>query len=147
MHEAQRKKPPSVERLDAAAVLRSPRIAFCVGATRRREVEKELGVAFSYPARGWHTYATREDGTRCFLSAFYKDGVLIAVELYVPSAEHAPPLTPGEFGGFTLEPCNVRIGMDAGCALEGSFDGGVVYAKARERTIDRIAIYAGTAPA
>lgn len=145
MHRAQRRRPAAAETLAEPARLHSPRISFCVGDTTRTQVERELGVAFSYPARGWHTYATRESGTRCFASLFYKSEVLIAAEIYVPAVQHAPALAAADFGGFELLPRGVRIGMDASRAFEAQFPGGAVYVKARSSSIDRIAIYASPA--
>lgn len=149
--------------LDRPVVLHSTRIAFQVGETTRPCVERELGTAFSYPARGWHTYATRESGRACLLSAFYKEGTLVAVELYVPRSERAPSLAPRDLGGFRLEPGGIAIGMHVDAvtdtftpavggpgpvvfdrALEARFPGGVAYAMARKGTIERLALYAAT---
>ena len=145
MHRAQRRKKPQIETFDVPAVLKSSRLSFEVNVTKRPQVEREIGVAFAYPARGWHTYATRENGVRCFLSAFYKQTTLIAVELYVPEAKPAPNLLPVEFGGFELEPRGIRIGMDASHILEARFPGGAAYVKARGASIDRIAVYSAGA--
>lgn len=142
MHQAQRKEPPQIRTLDTPAVLQSPRLTLATGVTRRVEVERQLGIAFSYPARGWHTYAVKEETGRCFLSLFYKDGTLIAVELYEPASDRAPALAPVDVGGFTLAPCAIRVGMQAASAMEARFDGGAVYVKASAQTIDRICIYA-----
>jgi hypothetical protein len=146
MHRAQRRKKPEIETFDAPAVLKSSRFSFEVNVTQRPQVERELGVAFAYPARGWHTYATRENGTRCFLSAFYKQTTLIAVELYIPEAKHAPSLLPVDFGGFELQPRGVRIGMDASHIFEARFPGGAAYVKAHGASVDRIALYSAGAP-
>lgn len=146
MHRVQRRKKPKIETFDAPAVLKSSRIAFQVNVTQRPDVERALGVAFAYPARGWHTYATRENGVRCFLSAFYKQSTLIAAELYVPEAQHGPTLLPIDLGGFELHPRGIRIGMDASHTLEAQFPGGAVYVKARGSSIDRIALYSAGAP-
>jgi hypothetical protein len=162
MHERARRRentPPTP--LDRPVVLHSTRIAFQTGKTTRPAVERELGIAFSYPARGWHTYATRESGTTCLLSAFYKEGVLVAVEIYVPRSDRAPSLAPRDLGGFRLEPGGVAIGMHADAvtetftpaiggpspvvydrAFEARFPGGVAYAMARKGTIERLALYA-----
>ena len=142
MHEAQRKGSPQIRTLDRAAVLQSTRLTLATGVTQRVDVERELGVAFSYPARGWHTYAVKEETGRCFLNLFYKDGTLIAAELYVPTSHRAPELAPVDIGGFTLAPCSIRIGMEAARAMEARFDGGVVYVKASAQSIDRICMYA-----
>lgn len=147
--------------IDRPIVLRSERLALAVGKTQRSDVERELGIAFSYPARGWHTYATKEYGQRCLLSAFYKSGVLVAVELYVPRGAHAPNLEPRDLGGFTLEPGGVRIGMQVSAiaqpftpavggpgkvvydtAFEARFAGGVAYAMAAKGVIERLTLYA-----
>jgi hypothetical protein len=167
MHERMRRTPGTPPpRLDRSVVLRSDRITFEAGKTRRAEVERELGIAFSYPARGWHTYATREGTQACLLSAFYKDAFLAAAELYVPRNPKAPPLAPRDFGGFRLEPGNVAIGMRIEAigaiftpavggpakvvfdsAYEARFPGGVAYAMARKGTIERLAIYTDTSNA
>ena len=141
MHRAQRRKKPDIETFDEPAVLRSARISFEVNVTQRPDVERVLGVAFAYPARGWHTYATRENGARCFLSAFYKQTTLIAVELYIPEAQHAPALSPVDLGGFELVPRGIRIGMDDSHVLEAKFPGGAAYVKAHGHSIGRIALY------
>jgi hypothetical protein len=167
MHERARRRentPPAP--LDRPVILHSTRIAFELGKTTRPQVERELGIAFSYPARGWHTYASKESGQTCLLSAFYKEGTLVAVELYVPRSDRAPSLAPRDLGGFRLEPGGIAIGMQAGSvsetftpavggpgpvvydrAFEARFPGGVAYAMARKGTIERLALYAAAARA
>lgn len=162
MHERARKsanEPPAP--LDRPVVLHSPNIAFQIGKTARVRVERELGIAFSYPARGWHTYATKESGTTCLLSVFYKDGILVAAELYVPRTDRTPALAPRDLGGFRLEPGSIAIGMHVDSvgggftaaiggpgpvvydrAFEARFAGGVAYAMARKGTVERLALYA-----
>ncbi len=161
MHErARRRKNTPPAPLERPVVLHSTRIAFQTGKTTRAQVERELGIAFSYPARGWHTYAIKESGRTCLLSAFYKEGTLVAVELYVPRSDRAPSLSPRDLGGFRLEPGGVAIGMQIDSvtetftpavggpgpvvydrALEARFPGGVAYAMACKGTIERLAIY------
>ena len=162
MHERVRHSPniPPAP-IDRPIVLHSERLAFTVGRTKRVDVERELGVAFSYPARGWHTYASKETKERCLLSAFYKNGVLVAVELYVPRGPHAPNLESRDFGGFRLEPGSVHVGMLTNAiaqpftpavggpgkvvydsAFEARFPGGVAYAMAAKGVIERLTIYA-----
>jgi hypothetical protein len=166
MHERARRRqntPPAP--LDRPVILHSTRIAFELGKTARTQVERELGIAFSYPVRGWHTYATREGSHTCLLSAFYnKEGSLVAVELYVPRSDRAPSLAPRDLGGFRLEPGGIAIGMHSDSvaggftaavggpspvvydrAFEARFPGGVAYAMARKGTVERLALYADTA--
>ncbi len=147
--------------LDRAVVLQSDRLTFEVGKTTRDDVERELGVAFSYPARGWHTYATKESGRRCLLSAFYRHRTLAAVELYVPQSANPPALEPRDLGGLRLEPGGVCIGKSPGAmpeiftpavggpgkvvydeAFEARFPGGVAYAMARKGSVERLTLYA-----
>lgn len=162
IHERARRTPNTPPPpLDRPVILHSARIAFELGKTARRDVERELGVAFSYPARGWHTYATKESSQTCLLSAFYKDGVLLAVELYVSRSDRAPSLEPRDLGGFRLEPGGIAIGMQVQAlpqsfteavggpgklvydrAFEARFAGGVAYAMARKGTIERLTLYA-----
>lgn len=162
MHERARHKPNvPPPPLDRPVVLQCDRLTFQVGKTLREDVERELGVAFSYPARGWHTYATKESGQRCLLSAFYRNRVLVAVELYVPRGSNVPPLEPRDLGGFRLEPGSFGIGKSASAmpqtftpavggpgkvvydeAWEARFHGGVAYAMARKGIVERLTLYA-----
>ena len=147
--------------IDRPVVLQSERLTLAVAKTKRADVERELGIGFSYPARGWHTYATSESGQRCLLSAFYKNGILVATELYVPRGPHAPNLQARNMGGFRLEPGSIRIGMQTSAipepftpavggpgkvvydsAFEARFPGGVAYAMAAKGVIERLTIYA-----
>lgn len=162
MHERARKMPNvPPPQLDRPVVLHSTSLSLETKKTQRADVERTLGIAFSYPARGWHTYATKENGIGCLLSAFYKDGTLVAVELYVPRSDRAPALEPRDLGGFRLEPGGAAIGMRVEAlpelltpasggpgkvvydeAFEARFEGGVAYAMARKRVIERLALYA-----
>lgn len=165
MHERVRAEPNTPPApIDRPMLLQSERITMQAAKTTRGDVEREFGTGFSYPARGWHTYATNERGTRCLLSAFYKSGVLVAVELYVPRGPLAPNLQPRDLGGFRLEPGGVRIGMHANNvgapfapavggpgkvvydeAFEARFSGGVAYAMAAKGVVERLTIYADLA--
>lgn len=147
-------------------VLASRTLLFSPGTTTRSAVERELGVAFSYPARGWHTYALAEAPGTALLSAFYRDRTMIAVELYLPRSDRAPDLEPRDLGGCVLQPGGVTLGMDAGAVgapftelargelaaivydrhFEAAFDGGVAHAMSIGGRIERLTIYAG-APA
>jgi hypothetical protein len=162
MHERVRQKPnPVPEPIDRAVLLQCERLTLQVSRTKRADVERELGIAFSYPARGWHTYATNESGRTCFLSLFYKNGVLVAVELYAPRGANAPNLQPRDLGGFRLEPGSIRIGMNVqsmpqpytpavggpgkvvyDAAFEARFAGGVAYAMSSKCIVERLTIYA-----
>jgi hypothetical protein len=162
LHERVRANPNTPpEPIDRPVLLQSERLTFHVAKTKRADVERELGIAFSYPARGWHTYATNESGSRCLLSVFYKSGILVAAELYAPRGANVPNLEPRNFGGFRLEPGSIRIGMPANGvsrpftpavggpgkivydeAFEARFPGGVAYAMAAKGTIERLTIYA-----
>jgi hypothetical protein len=151
--------------IDRPVTLHSERLALQVAKTKRTGVERELGIAFSYPARGWHTYATKESGRRCLLSLFYRDGTLVAAELYAPRGANAPNLEPRDLGGFTLEPGGARIGMHISdipqpftpavggpgkvvydSAFEARFPRGVAYAMAASGIVERLAIYADLGP-
>jgi hypothetical protein len=162
MHERARKSPNTPPTpIDRPVVLQSESLTLHVAKTNRADVERALGIGFSYPARGWHTYATSESGTRALLSAFYKNAVLVAVELYVPRGPHAPNLAARNLGGFRLEPGGVRIGMAVNAipepftpavggpgnvvydrAFEARFPGGVAYAMAAKGVVERLTVYA-----
>lgn len=162
MHDRVRQKPnrPPAP-IERPVVLHSERLTLAVAKTKRVDVERELGIGFSYPARGWHTYASNESGQRCLLSAFYKNGILVAAELYVPRGPLAPNLQARNLGGFRLEPGGIRVGMQTSIvpepfmpavggpgkvvydsAFEARFPGGVAYAMAAKGVIERLTIYA-----
>ncbi len=142
---------------DRPIVLFDESISLSVGITTCADVEKTLGIAFSYPSRGWHTYAVG-GSSRHFLSLFYKDAVLAAAELYVPRSARAPALAARPLR-FRLVPGEVALGMlttslppDFGrvpSAPQGSFDetfevrfpGGVAYAMGCKGTLERLAIF------
>jgi hypothetical protein len=157
-----RKNVPPVP-LDRAIVLANERFVFALGTTSRADVEKALGVAFSYPIRGWHTYATREDGRRYFLSLFYADAMLLALEYYLPKADRAPNLAARDYGPFRLSPGDVALGAATASlderygaavggpapvvyaeAYEARFPGGVAYVMGNGGRIERIGLYAAT---
>jgi hypothetical protein len=108
--------------LDAPVVLANERLVLALATTTRREVERAFGVAFSYPLRGWHTYAAREQGRRNFLSVFYAGkgsaepgaepgrSTLVALEYYVPKIDRAPGLAARDYGTFRLAPGDVTLG-------------------------------------
>jgi len=158
---ARRNVPPAP--LDRPVVLATERLVFALGTTSRAEVERAFGVAFSYPMRGWHTYAAREDGARNFLSLFYADGTLVALEYYVPKADRAPGLAARDYGALRLSPGDVALGAATGSldtryvvavggpapivyaeAYEARFPGGVAYVMGNAGRIERLGLYAAT---
>jgi len=147
--------PPPIDR---PMLFFSEDVAFEIGTTKRAAVERAIGIAFAYPVRGWHTYAGGGP-KHPLLSAFYKDDLLVAVELYVPRSDRAPKLA-ARASSFRLVPGELTIGM-APAALgeafvrvpsapgaydetyEARFPGGVAYAMTREGAVDRFALYTG----
>lgn len=149
--------PPS----DKPIYLFSEVLALDVTATVKADVERALGLAFSYPAMGWHTYGVRgRDATRLLLSCFYSKDRLAAAELYIPKADRAPKLTP-QNAHFRLVPGEIECGVPttslpehfgrmAGIPpqlgayeemFEARFPGGAAYAMANGGAIERLAIY------
>jgi len=165
MHDRARKiphEPPPP--LDRPVVLFNETIAAHVGETTRTEIESALGVAFSYPVRGYHTYCiagpSRE---RRFLSFFYSEDVLVAAEFYRPTTDRAPQLEPRLLGRFRFVPGEIELGMNVTAVpssyvrtqtgpahvvyddvFEARFPGGVAYVMGRKGTVDRLALYADT---
>src|SRR5579864_6732036 len=110
MHErARTRNNPPPPQLDFTLAFQSERLELRLGDTTRASVEEILGTAFSYPARGWHTYAVRAR-PRSFLSLFYRRHTLLAAEIYVPRAERVPQIALVDAGDLRLEPGSVAIG-------------------------------------
>ena len=149
--------------IDVPVILFNENIRFQTGVTNRKDVIRELGTGFAYPAKGWDTYGLRENNERRLLSAFYKDDLLVGVEYYVPQTDSAPKLAPRDLGEFRLVPGEVRIGLgiislderfvDAvggpGIAVyrhafEVRYPGGVAYAMGNDGTVSRLVLYAQT---
>ena len=164
MHDRARTRPnaPSPQ-LDFPIALQSDRLALRLGETKRSAVEALLGTGFSYPVRGWHTYAVQARH-RAFLSLFYRDGALLGAEVYVPRAQGPPKIAAAPTGDFRLQPGDVGIGAPIDAvpgfftpavggparvvydrAFEARFQGGVAYAMARKGRIERLALYANAA--
>jgi hypothetical protein len=158
---ARRNSPPAP--LDRPVVLANERLVFALGTTSRKDVEKAFGVAFAYPMRGWHTYAAREDGRRYFLSLFYAEAGLVAVEYYLPKADRAPSLAARDYGAFRLSPGDVALGAPTASlderyatavggpapvvyaeAFEARFPGGVAYVMGNGGRVERLGLYAAT---
>jgi hypothetical protein len=165
---ARRNVPPAP--LDRPVVLTTDRLVFALGTTTRADVEHAFGIAFSYPMRGWHTYAARDDGARNFLSLFYTgDGpeperrTLVALEYYVPKADRAPGLAARDYGALRLSPGDVAIGAPTASldprygaavggpapiiyaeAYEARFPGGVAYVMGNAGRVERLGLYAAT---
>jgi hypothetical protein len=148
--------------LDKTVLLFNESIAFDVTKTTRKDVERALGIAFSYPMRGWHTYCVRGLGdTREFISLFYSADSLVSAEIYLPRVDRAPPLEPRNLGRFRLVPSEITIGMQCGALPDGymrvatpeglgvyadifeaTFPGGSCYAMGNKGVIERLALYA-----
>jgi hypothetical protein len=158
---ARRNVPPAP--LDRPVVLANERLVFAVGTTTRAEVERAFGVAFAYPMRGWHTYAAREEGRRYFLSLFYSEQNLVALEYYLPKADRAPALAARDYGPFRLSPGDVALGAATSAlderyvnavggpapviyaeAYEARFPGGVAYVMGNDGRVERLGLYAAT---
>ncbi len=158
---ARKNVPPAP--LDRPVVLANERLVFALGTTARGDVERAFGVGFAYPIRGWHTYAAREDGARRFLSLFYSDRTLVALEYYLPKLDRAPGLAARDYGSFRLSPGDVALGaafasldvrytVAAGGpapvvyaeAYEARFPGGVAYVMGNGGRIERLGLYAAT---
>jgi len=158
---ARRNVPPAP--LDRPVVLANEQLVFALGTTTREQVERAFGVAFSYPMRGWHTYAAREEGARYFLSLFYADAALVALEYYLPKADRVPGLAARDYGPFRLSPGDVALGAATTSlderyvvavggpapvvyaeAYEARFPGGVAYVMGNDGRIERLGLYAAT---
>jgi hypothetical protein len=147
--------------MDKPILLFNETIALEVGATTRESVERELGIAYAYPARGWHTYCCGgRAGTREFLSLFYSEGRLASAELYVPKSERAPALAKRDLH-FRFVPGEIALGMPTTALSENfehvsavaeklgafteifgaRFPGGSAYAMGNDGTIERLALY------
>ena len=155
--------------LDRPVVLFNEAVPLDVTRTTRDDVERALGIAFAYPARGWHTYCVfGSNRTREFLSLFYSsaDRRLASAELYVPKSERAPRLEARDLGGFRLVPSEVALGMQVATLpenfvrimapseraayadiFEARFPGGAAYAMGNQGLIERVALYVLKPPA
>ena len=158
-HTAAKVPPP----LDRPVVRFNETIPLEVTCTTRPQVERALGMAFSYPTRGWHTYCVfGPKRTREFLSLFYSssDGRLASAELYLPKCDRAPKLEGRDLGGFRLVPSEIALGMQVSALpanfarlmapseraayadiFEARFPGGAAYAMGNQGLIERIALY------
>ena len=148
--------------LDKPVILFNETCPFQIGQTTQNAVQSQLGWAYAYPTRGWHTYAVAgPKNERYLLSAFYKDQALIAVETYVPKTDRTPKLEPRRLGAFRLVPGEIALGMPVSAipptfapaiggpgpvvydqAFEARFEGGVAYAMGNQGLIERLALYA-----
>jgi hypothetical protein len=149
--------PPS----DKPIFLFSEALALEVAVTTKAEAERVLGLAFSYPAMGWHTYGVRGGtASRLLLSLFYSDDRLVSAELYLPKVDRAPKLQPQDIR-FRLVPGEIECGAlvttlpehfgrmqgvppELGAyedMFEARFPGGAAYAMANGGVIERLALY------
>ena len=157
---AQNTPPPPI---DVPVVLFNENIMFAIGVTKRSDVIKALGTGYPYPAKGWDTYAMRENNTRYLLSAFYSDDLLVGVEYYLPKTKSVPELASRSLGDFRLIPGQIHVGSSINSlderfvpavggpgthvyshAFEVRFPGGVAYAMGNEGLINRLVLYAAT---
>lgn len=147
--------------IDRAVVLFNESLNVRLGMTRK-EAEAAMGLAFSYPARGYHTYCVAgPNRERRFLSFFYRDEKLVAAECYRPASENAPKLEPRLLGRFRFVPGEVEIAMNVNAVpdpyvktqsgpahivfddvFEARFPGGVAYIMGRKGFVERLALYA-----
>lgn len=147
--------------MDRPVVLFNESISCAVGSTTRAQVESALGLAFAYPSGGWHTYCiTGAENSREFLTLFYSAGTLAAAELYTPTSEHSPNLTPRNLGRFRFVPAEITLGMQIAALpqnygriaslsqrgryadiFEARFPGGAAYAMGNAGIIERLALY------
>ncbi len=162
IYERQRKiedtPPPPADR---PLLLFSETLALDVTATSKSDVERALGLAFSYPTRGWHTYGVRgSKSPRLLLSLFYTGDRLASAELYLSKVDRAPRLHPQD-AHFSLVPGEIECGAPitvlpeyfgrmAGMPtafgayadmFEARFPGGAAYAMGNEGSIERLALY------
>lgn len=150
--------PPPIDR---PVVLFNEIQRFELGTTKRADVERTLGSGFSFPAKGWHAYASRYGGERRLLCAFYRDGVLVGVEYFLPKGDGVPALAPRDLGDFRLLPGEVGIGAALGSldarytlapggpaqlvyaqAFEIRFPGGLGYVMGNDGRAERLVLYA-----
>ncbi|MDH2909869.1 MAG: hypothetical protein PXZ07_07150 [Candidatus Eremiobacteraeota bacterium] len=161
------REPTLPPRADAPIALFNERLSLVVGTSTRREVERELGIAYRYPAAGWHTYCIRIAGERAFLSLFFSGTSLSAAELYRPRAAQAPPLEARDCGAYRLVPGEIGLGMQIlalpdyfteipapgggsyAQIFAAGFPGGSALVMGNEGTVERLAVYvdSSTAPA
>ena len=158
MHKPNDAPPPPA---DKPILVFSERVALDVTTTTKADVERQLGIGFMYPTRGWHSYGVRgTDNARLLLSIFYSKEKLASAELYLPKVDRAPKLEPQD-AHFRLVPGEIEIGMPvtslpehfghmAGMPtklgayeemFEARFPGGAAYAMGNDGIIERLAIY------
>lgn len=146
---------------DKPILLFSEKLALDVNTTTRADVEAQLGIAFKYPAAGWHTYGVRgRDGARLLLSLFYSAKQLVSAELYLPKVDRAPKLEPQD-AHFRFVPGEIEVGMQLTSLpehfgvmtgmptrlgpyaemFEARFPAGAAYAMGNDGVIERLALY------
>lgn len=146
---------------DTPIVLFNESLALDINTTTGAEVRKKLGIGFSYPALGWHTYCVRAvAGRREFLSLFYSQNRLVSAELYYPKVERAPKLEPVGLH-FRFSPGELSLGAQVtalpqtfrkfsqvahpmaayGDIFEARYPGGAAYAMGNHGIVERLALY------
>lgn len=158
VHKANDAPPPPS---DKPILIFSERLALDVNTTTRADVERQLGIGFMYPTRGWHSYGVRgTNNARLLLSIFYSKDHLASAELYLPKVDRAPKLEPQD-AHFRLVPGEIQVGTPitslpehfgrmAGIPaelgayaemFEARYPGGAAYAMGNDGLIERLAIY------
>ena len=155
---------PAAPVLSEPMSLRSDTLTFAVGVTQRREIERSIGPAITYPAAGWQTWTVAGlRGETWILSAFYRANVLIGVEHYLAKTENLPRYAPRIKGLFKLMPVGLGLGSPStnlprgfaanggrlagvrtvvyGEGFEARWLGGVALVGANDGRIERLAVY------
>jgi len=149
--------------IDVPVILFNENIMFVIGKTQRANVTKTLGQGYAFPAKGWETYAMRDNQNRYLLSLLYNEETLVGADYFVPKPSVVPELAPRNFGEFRLVPGQVSIGSDLtrldqrfvevregpdartyAHAFEVRFPGGVAYAQSNNAFIQRMVLYSVT---
>ncbi len=146
---------------DKPIILFNENIPLAVGTTTQSDIEKALGSGYDFPAKGYSTYAfAGPKRDRRFLSVFYRAGILISAEFYLPKTTNPPNLAPRVLGDYRLVPGEIvltsptttldeRFGSIGAGGPAVTYDatyiarypGGVAYACANRGIIERLALY------
>jgi len=75
--------------LDVPIILFNENIMFGHWKNAESNRHQRLGAGYAYPAKGWETYAMRENNTRYLLSALYRDTYLFASTITLQSEQRS----------------------------------------------------------